>query len=94
MEFRAMARQQIDKYQLATFRNKKVTQLRSTLSNGFPVFTAVDADGKTHTARRVVLATGVTDILPDTPGVMDAYGKGMYWVRLYLLSFSLQKVRN
>jgi thioredoxin reductase len=27
----------------------------------------------------VIIATGVTDILPSTPGVVDAFGKGMYW---------------
>lgn len=48
-------------------------------NDGHRVFQAKDQDDNYYTARRVVLATGVTDILSDTPGVKDAYGKGMYW---------------
>lgn len=31
------------------------------------------------TARKVVLATGLRDILPSTPGVQENWGKGIFW---------------
>lgn len=46
---------------------------------GFEWFVARDQAGLPYTARRIILATGVTDILPSTPGTLDAFGKGMYW---------------
>lgn len=37
--------------------------------------------GKTKTlkARKIILATGLRDILPKTPGVEKYWGKGIYW---------------
>jgi thioredoxin reductase len=34
-------------------------------------------DGTTHTAARLILATGVTDDLPDLPGLREGWGKGV-----------------
>ena len=42
-------------------------------------FEATDASGKKYTARKVVLGTGLRDVLPETPGVAEAWGKGIYW---------------
>lgn len=39
-------------------------------------FTVTLADGTRHRARRLVLATGVVDILPDVPGLAAQWGKG------------------
>jgi thioredoxin reductase len=33
----------------------------------------------TQTARKVVLATGLRDILPDTPGISENWGQGIFW---------------
>lgn len=30
-------------------------------------------------SRKVILATGIEDILPNTPGIAEAWGSGMYW---------------
>lgn len=46
---------------------------------GLDWFIARDDAGLPYTARRVILATGVTDMLPTTPGFNDAFGKGMFW---------------
>lgn len=40
---------------------------------------SVTAGGNNYLGRRVILGTGVTDILPSTPGIDKAWGKGMYW---------------
>ncbi|KAF5025861.1 hypothetical protein F66182_2083 [Fusarium sp. NRRL 66182] len=34
---------------------------------------------KVEMARNVILATGIKDILPDTPGIRENWGKGIYW---------------
>lgn len=54
-----------------------ITRVKSP--DGFDWFIARDDAGLPYTARRVILATGVTDLLPSTPGVLDAFGQGMYW---------------
>jgi thioredoxin reductase len=35
-------------------------------------------DGGTHAARRLVLATGVTDTLPDIPGLSERWGRSVF----------------
>jgi thioredoxin reductase len=42
-----------------------------------PGFTVRLASGKTLTARRILLATGVTDELPDIPGVRERWGRDL-----------------
>src|SRR5688572_17515103 len=38
----------------------------------------VETDGSTHQARRIVLATGVVDVLPEVDGVMEHYGESLF----------------
>lgn len=45
-------------------------------------FCVTDSDGKQWYGRRLVLATGVSDILPDIPGYESCWVKGMYVLRL------------
>lgn len=40
-----------------------------------PAFDVVTTDGTTHRARRVVLATGMRDALPDVPGLRERWGR-------------------
>ena len=32
-----------------------------------------------HTARKIILATGLRDILPNTPGIRENWGTGIFW---------------
>ena len=41
------------------------------------VFVATDASGKVWTGKKVVLATGVTDSLPEIQGYAECWGTGM-----------------
>lgn len=41
--------------------------------------TSLSNQTETHTARKVVLATGLRDLLPSTPGLRENWGKGIYW---------------
>ncbi|MFB6852789.1 NAD(P)/FAD-dependent oxidoreductase [Streptomyces sp. NPDC056121] len=44
---------------------------------GDPRFTLTLADGRTLTARRVLVATGLRDVLPDVPGLAEHWGRGV-----------------
>jgi thioredoxin reductase len=35
-------------------------------------------DGRCHTARRILIATGLRDIIPEIPGLMDFYGSSIW----------------
>lgn len=43
---------------------------------GFRVY---DDKGGKVTAKRVILATGIKDIIPNKPGFADAFGRGVFW---------------
>ncbi|WP_046529248.1 NAD(P)/FAD-dependent oxidoreductase [Cellulomonas sp. FA1] len=40
-----------------------------------PTFAVRTADGRTHHARRLVVATGMRDVLPDVPGLRERWGR-------------------
>ena len=47
----------------------------SAMSRGFRL---TSTEEQTIEARKLVLATGVTDVLPDIPGLPDLWGRGVY----------------
>ncbi|KAH6661914.1 putative thioredoxin reductase [Halenospora varia] len=75
--FRAKAREQISKYPTANMKNGTVASIIS-VNNGSS-FITTDSSGKNYTSRKVVLATGLRDILPETPGIKEAWSRGIYW---------------
>lgn len=74
--FRARARDQLSRYLTTSTRNGTVISIVSALDGSF--ITTLD-DGQKYTSRKIVLATGIIDILPKTPGFSEAWGRGMYW---------------
>ena len=42
-------------------------------------FTVNIEESEPVTARKIVLATGLRDLLPDTPGVKENWGNGIFW---------------
>ncbi|PGH14298.1 hypothetical protein AJ79_03120 [Helicocarpus griseus UAMH5409] len=84
--FRYEARQQIAKYDTATMTNGTVldiNQVKTDPSNlpHFLVTINPPNGGPSYiqTARKIVLATGLEDILPNTPGLAEAWSRGIYW---------------
>ncbi|KAJ0167697.1 putative thioredoxin reductase [Colletotrichum tanaceti] len=75
--FRAKAREDIKtRYaESVTFADVEVLKT-SKVKEG--LFSAEDAEGKTWLGRRLVLATGVTDIMPEIPGYGDCWGHGIF----------------
>lgn len=41
-------------------------------------FTVSDSDGASYRCAKLLIATGVTDIIPDIPGMRELWGKGVY----------------
>jgi thioredoxin reductase len=46
-------------------------------ADGDPRFTVTLADGGTLQARRILVATGLRDVLPDVPGLAEHWGRGV-----------------
>ena len=46
--------------------------------NANDLFALTDSNGQTHTGKKLLLATGVTDIIPDIPGMQQLWGNGVY----------------
>lgn len=73
-EIRQAARAELDRYPGIEVRDTTVESAAATAC-GFEVTTA---DGATARARRLLLATGVTDQLPDVAGLAGLWGRGVY----------------
>ncbi|KAF5540809.1 thioredoxin reductase [Fusarium mexicanum] len=79
--YRWSAMQQIAHYPTVSAMNGTVT--RTQPEANYTLFnvscTLLDGTTSTYTARKVILATGLRDLLPETPGLQENFGKGIYW---------------
>ena len=73
-ELLRIGREQLTPYEGVRYRRAKARKAGGT-SGAFEV---VLEDGSTVFARRLVLATGVADELPDRPGFSELWGRGVY----------------
>jgi thioredoxin reductase len=75
-EFRASAKEDItSRYKSIDFRTSRIENMRK-LEDG--TFEAVDSEHNKIVGKKVVVATGVTDILPNIKGFSALWGKSMY----------------
>lgn len=74
-DFLALARQDLEPYGVEVV-HEKATEAE-TLGDGGGFRVGID-DGRSFTARRLLLATGIRDRLPDVEGAADFYGRGLY----------------
>ncbi|MDF3983050.1 NAD(P)/FAD-dependent oxidoreductase [Luteibacter sp. PPL201] len=70
----AIAREQLLAYPTVQWLDARV----EAISGGPDDFTVTLAHGETHHARRILLATGVTDQLPAIPGLAERWGKAVF----------------
>lgn len=79
--YRWAARKQISFYNNAKTMNGTVTKIQPEKDKGFFTVSIKDTKGRElpYLAKKVVLATGLKDLLPATPGVSENWGKGIYW---------------
>ncbi|OAG07389.1 FAD/NAD(P)-binding domain-containing protein [Paraphaeosphaeria sporulosa] len=78
---RFSARKQISDYGTVDLVNGTVTEVQPQRNNTFFKVLANYPGDKSvsFTTRKVVLATGMQDILPSTAGLAESWGKGIYW---------------
>ncbi|KAL4756565.1 thioredoxin reductase gliT [Aspergillus foveolatus] len=75
-DFRAAARDNIEsRYNTIHFRNAKIV---SAAKKDDGTFEAVDDQQNKYQGRKLVLATGVTDLLPDIKGFSELWGKRIF----------------
>lgn len=74
VEFRRAAREQLSAYPTVAFQDGEIT----AITGDCPDFTATFADGRAITARRVLLAIGLVDVLPDIAGLRERWGRGVH----------------
>ncbi|KAK0742905.1 pyridine nucleotide-disulfide oxidoreductase-like protein [Schizothecium vesticola] len=81
--FRWAARQQLSHYGTVTMINGTVTHITpGDAQNTYFIITTSSPDTTQQsnlTARKVILATGLRDILPPTPGIRENWGTGIFW---------------
>ena len=73
-DFRATARAELAKYEAVRIIDLEVTDAACT--DG--VFEVTTIDGARHSARKLMLATGVVDHVPDIPGLREMYGRSVF----------------
>lgn len=73
-EFLRLARKDLERYSTVDFHRGEVLDARRT-SGGFSV---VCAGGLRLSARKLLLATGVVDEVPDIDGIRELYGKSVH----------------
>ena len=74
-EFRAAARENITTgYQTVQFQDCTVEKLSKTEQG---TFEATDVNGMVWKGKKLILASGVTDVYPDIEGYNDCWVKGM-----------------
>jgi thioredoxin reductase len=69
-EIATLARQQVERYNTVSFFNGLATK-GAKIENGFEIQT--DA-GEAFTAKKLIFATGITDVLPEIPGTVECWG--------------------
>ncbi|TRX90649.1 hypothetical protein FHL15_008424 [Xylaria flabelliformis] len=78
---RWVARKQVANYKTVKTTNGTVTSIHPECNNTYFTvsMTAFDGTVSSLTARKIVLATGLRDLLAPTPGLHENFGKGIYW---------------
>ena len=74
-EFRQIARQELARYESVRLESAVVTSVDKLDGDGFQVTLA---DSRTFTSRKMLLATGVVDNVPEVPGLLDLYGSSVF----------------
>ena len=73
-EFRRITREDLKKYDAVRLEQAEVTAC-TCIEGGFEVTLA---DGRTFQSRKLLVATGVVDNVPDVPGIRELYGQSVF----------------
>ncbi|KAI1435779.1 FAD/NAD(P)-binding domain-containing protein [Xylaria sp. CBS 124048] len=75
--FRAAARANFERYGTVTIEKAEVRSAKRR-EEGNGQFEVVTDDGRTFVGKKMILATGVEDIMPDIPGYADCWVSGIF----------------
>jgi thioredoxin reductase len=73
--FRGMARQQLRNYSNVVVRDVEVTRARRLANGGFSVALA---DGTRVQCRKLLIATGMFDLVPQVEGLLECFGRSVF----------------
>lgn len=75
-DFRTKAKGDIlRRYDTVVFKKARITEIKKSETSG--LFEAVDGAGREYRGRKVVIASGVRDLLPAIEGFDECWGYGM-----------------
>jgi thioredoxin reductase len=75
LELRRLGREELARFDTIRLEPTEIVRAERLDAGGFRVATA---DGRTFTSRRLLLATGVVDNVPDVEGLKDLYGRSVF----------------
>jgi len=80
VEFREITKSQITaKYTTISFLEASITKAeRAEVDDGYEGFQLMDSQARLYSGRKLILATGTKDVLPDIPGYSDNWPSHMY----------------
>ena len=78
-DFRAAVREDIlSHYDTVTFQDAVITDVtKLEREDGSTLFRAVDKENREYWGRKLVIATGIRDIMPDIEGYKECWGNSM-----------------
>jgi len=74
-EFRAIGREELKRYETVELRDVAATDAQCDATGRF---TVTLADGVVVRSRKLLVATGVCDNLPEIPGIRELYGRSVF----------------
>jgi thioredoxin reductase len=77
-EFLRLGRAELLPYETVELRQAEVTDARRLVDNGTDNFEVTLSNGKRMTTRKLLLATGVIDELPEIEGLSEFYGTSVF----------------
>ncbi|MEP0548194.1 MAG: NAD(P)/FAD-dependent oxidoreductase [Rhodothermales bacterium] len=77
-DFLRLGREEVEGYGVDIV-NAKVTEARTLDEGSDAAFEVTVEDGRTLRSRKLLLATGIRDRLPDVDGANDFFGRGLYY---------------
>jgi thioredoxin reductase len=76
LEFLRLGREELKRYDTVTLEEAEVVD--TSCRDDGSAFEVLLRDGRRFSARKLLIATGVTDNVPEIPGLRDFYGRGVF----------------
>src|SRR5829696_5971963 len=74
-ELHSLGLAELTRYDTVTVEHVEVTEATLLEGGGFRI---VLTNGRVHTSQKLLLATGVVDLVPEVPGLLEMYGTSVF----------------